>query len=750
MNALDQDDLIYFNGISGAGPGYLVRPFTLDELRDRARKLNQRERFSSADHLRGLKAKGDPAGASFAIPADATPEDLQSTGWGMIFPAEADPLLAEAILEALSELINLRKGQAGNRFFIFKGGDGFRPGETADAFVARHGAQPGTPDVDKVPYYLLIVADPQSIPFSFQYELDVQYGVGRIYFETLDEYAQYARSVLLCETPSQVSLAPRAVFFGVANGIEKPEDLNAAVVDPKFDRATHLSAQNLILPLYKYIEERHTKLDWEAPTLVSPLDATKANLTRYLGGADTPALLFTACHGLGWPYGHAYQYPFQGALVTQDWPGPTLKTPPTRDMYFGAEDLDSSAGLLGTMAIFFACFGGGTPYWDDYAVTQEKQRQALAHRAFLAALPRKMLSHPRGGALAIIAHVERAWGYSFNWHGPAATPTSFENMLYQIMRGIPIGYSTEHLNLRYAQFATMLSSDFEETKYNPNFDSLKLSTDWLAANDSRGYALIGDPAVRLSVTPPGVIPVNPTITRKEHRSGHLPVVLVLDSVSPEELPTIQREIAEQPESLVSAAEDEQPDEKVIEPSAAEWQTPPVQAPADVHTPLLPSSALSINSPLDGLAFALQTYTGEGRASFSMGGELDVASFNILDDTKNMVKDVVINLNTALQNLSKHLLDATDQALTLDVTTSLVENLDTFDPHKPGDQKLAARFKTTISATGDIQAYLPNRVDVSDEVLLQVHKEMVEQAMRNRMETIKAIGELVASLFNPAK
>jgi hypothetical protein len=153
--------------------------------------------------------------------------------------------------------------------------------------------------------------------------------------------------------------------------------------------------------------------------------------------------------------------------------------------------------------------------------------------------------------------------------------------------------------------------------------------------------------------------------------------------------------------------------------------------------------------MDGLAFALQAYAGEGQVSFAMGGEEGV-SFSILDDAKNMVKDVVVNLNSALQNLSKRLLEATNEALTLEVTTSLVEDLDSFDPQKPGTQKPAERFKTTISSTGDIQAFLPNRAGAIDEVLLQLHKDMVEQAMLNRMETVKAIGELVASLFNPTK
>ena len=36
----------------------------------------------------------------------------------------------------------------------------------------------------------------------------------------------------------------------------------------------------------------------------------------------------------------------------------------------------------------------------------------LPPEAFLAALPRALLTHPNGGALACIGHIDRGWGYS--------------------------------------------------------------------------------------------------------------------------------------------------------------------------------------------------------------------------------------------------------------------------------------------------------------------------------------------------
>lgn len=487
------DDMVVFNGIDSRTGNYLLPALDVTQL--------ARIAFGHAPTATERDEVDVRLGSHIEYPLKEgeDPDDLSHAGWAIVFPfarkgSEASAHQA-AVREALGPLLALRRtratGRDERRYRECVGPDAYRPGETKQQFLTRMGAGTGPVDPAKFPYYVLLVASPEEIPYRVQYQLDVQYAVGRIHFDTIEEYAHYASNVVEAETRPRPAIRTVALW-----GVENPGD-----------RATRASARHLIEPLADYLE-RGKADQWQISRYVGE-HATKARLAALLG-SEVPSLLVTASHGIGFPAGDPRQRSDQGGLVCQDWPGPNtgLLTP---DHYFSGEDISADADLSGLVGFHFACFGAGTPRYDDFSRQDESSALVdIAPHAFVARLPQRLLGRPRG-ALACIGHVDRAWASSFLQADPrqGGTVTAqlavFESTLQRLVDGRCVGHAMDHFDLRYAELASDLASRIEDaTKYDIAVNDHELAQLWIYANDARDYAVIGDPAVRIGGRSPAV------------------------------------------------------------------------------------------------------------------------------------------------------------------------------------------------------------------------------------------------------
>jgi hypothetical protein len=459
-------EIFYFNGINGETGDYALPPATLQEIAVLARQawLDEGER----DDVQALCSKGRRLRCGEA-------KDLAQAGWGVIF-AQNDERVP-AIYAALAELLGWRRAQAGrfheHYYREYLGEEGYRPGDTKESFLARFGVGPGSVDPDDMPYYLMIVGDPATIPYSFQYQLEVAYAVGRLSFATIEEYARYAHNVVQMEAAPAVDRQRRAVFFGPRH---------------PGDPATALSADQLVAPLAVFADGRLP--GWET-WIVPPEKATKARLGSLLGGGETPDLLFTAGHGLVLANGSPQQLERQGALVCQDWPGAQVwRGPLAPEHYFAAEDLPADPKLNGLIAFHFSCYSAGSPAVADFQPPQAEPK-ALAPHPFVSRLPQRLLG---AGALAVIGHVERAWECSM-WPNPGRHRV-FEDVVERLLTDHPVGLAMECFRDLYAEVSTDLATSLQADR---PVDEAVLVARWTAGNDARNYAVLGDPAVRLPV-----------------------------------------------------------------------------------------------------------------------------------------------------------------------------------------------------------------------------------------------------------
>lgn len=469
------DDLIYANGVNGLTGEYLVTPLELSELAARAKEPPEDPKLA-----RELEQLGEAINRpTYRPPFNVHPENVTETGWAIVFGSDE----ADAVKNALAPLIEHRRRQAGDaRVKVLD----YLPGEQWPEWLHRHGTAPG--NIDKVPYYVLLVGSPSRIPFTFQYLLDVEYAVGRLHFDDVGGYQRYVSALIDYEEATSAPRDKTAAFFGTRH---------------PFDGATQLSADLLVQPLAESFQPGGRFAGaiggYQVHPPVLERSATKTALGEIFAGsgpAGRPALLFSATHGMGgWPPGHPEQVARHGALLCQDWPGLGQIGPA---QYFAAADVAADARVHGLVAFFFACYGAGTPQIDPFHHTVGEPPPTVAKEAFVAALPKRLLTHPEGGALAVIGHIERAWGYSFVSGGNGQL-LPFQNAIGRILAGQPVGHAMQDFNERYAALSVNVGNVLEQMGFGKLVRDAQLAALWTERNDAQNYVVLGDPAAALKV-----------------------------------------------------------------------------------------------------------------------------------------------------------------------------------------------------------------------------------------------------------
>jgi hypothetical protein len=327
------------------------------------------------------------------------------------------------------------------------------------------------------------VGGPDWVPFRFQSILDTVANVGRVDFDALDDLKHYVDKLIRLETAAEPVVAREAILFAPDGGLSDP---------------TYFSREYMVKPLAEHIRDT---FGLETKAIVGD-DATKANLLDVLG-ISNPALVYTASHGLG-----ATTEPFEaqkrynGAICCQQTGALTL------DSLFTADDVPLDQPFLeGAVFFQFACFGCGTPAQSDYAHWLEGVPEQYTQRDFVAALPKRLLAHPRG-PIAFIGHLDTAFLHGFadveaphildRWHTRIAPFLKAVNELLGVQ---PAGLAMRDMNTRYSLCNAQLTNTYDRQsrgtlKWNARLEARFLDT-WITRGDAQNYMILGDPAAGL-------------------------------------------------------------------------------------------------------------------------------------------------------------------------------------------------------------------------------------------------------------
>ncbi|HUT05325.1 MAG TPA: hypothetical protein VMW74_01365 [Nitrosopumilaceae archaeon] len=353
------------------------------------------------------------------------------------------------------------------------------------------------------PKYILIIGDPQSIPFGLQAKLSIVAFVGRLDFDDVNEIRTYAEKVIRIENSDTGFVNRETTFFTTDQGIN-----SSGCYDP-----THFNRFDVEKELIPNVDGLASKLELPnnfSANKLSESDATKNELQHSIKDS-TPGLVLTSSWGMCAPGENmALQKEFGGAICCQGNPDKI----PYKDLLFTAADVLPEPFLEGGVFIQQSSFSYGTPSsselhnWISRDDNWQMPRQ-IAPTTFVSSLPKKLIFHPKG-PLAFIGHLDEMLSYTiaededFQMEDREKRMKSLSFVIENILRGTPIGYALKNMKEEYSLLNDAIvdvsgylvnelnqGKDIEESKQKQFSDLM------LQRHKTKNFMIFGDPAVRI-------------------------------------------------------------------------------------------------------------------------------------------------------------------------------------------------------------------------------------------------------------
>ena len=128
---------------------------------------------------------------------------------------------------------------------------------------------------------------------------------------------------------------------------------------------------------------------------------------------------------------------------------------------------------------------------------------------FVAALPKKLLAHPRR-PIAFIGHCDTAWLHGFDDPQNPHLIDAWSNRLEPFIKAVdilltvePVALAMADMSKRYDLLNARLTNAFDSTQRKsftpiPGYEA-RLAETYIFRSDAQNYMVLGDPAARLRI-----------------------------------------------------------------------------------------------------------------------------------------------------------------------------------------------------------------------------------------------------------